>query len=1116
MYVKLLKSDWHKKVVLSVCVLFLFSGTIWAQNITVTGRITDKDNIPLPGVGVFVTGSSQGVSTGSDGTFSISVPARGSLTFTMIGMTTQVVSVNNRTRINVTLFENVTQLEDLVVVAYGTQKKENLSGAVSVVNVEKTLESRTISDVGRALQGSTPGLTITTTSGALGGDPTIRLRSNYVSMGQGSANPLILVDNVEVPSLSFVNPNDIESISTLKDAATTAIYGSRAANGAIVITTKKGSKDGRIRVSYNNNFSWGTRTNYPVNNRPDLELDYSWKQQNGLNLGLGNNPTYEYNQIGPVYYNPDMMVKVKEYWDQYGYGNQFGREMVLGRDFDKRPAGGFYFYRGWDMREYLHKHWTPQTSHNLSVSGGNDAVTYNISVGLMNQNGIYKYFHDFFNRMNASSNISVKVNKLVTIRMGNMFTKTNENTPFSWNGDTYDPTYYLYRWFSIFPNGTYKGMETRSGIGELIAAQKNPTTNERWYNRLTLGATLNIASGLTATFDYTYSNDTRARKIVGGYVTGINVFNTFPAGSDLDYWYQTYTSSSYDYARMDSWKTSRNTYNARLMYKKSFGIHNLTAMVGADPEDSESVSHWSRRNLITDYNFPEINLASGDQLVGADHTWWSTVGFFGRVNYEFGTRYLLELNFRRDGSSKFRDGMRWASYPSGSAAWRVSEEKFWTPIKPYVNSLKFRGSYGSVGNQSVPSGLFIASISQTTPSGSGNYWLTGGNRRNYSGVPGLINPDLTWETQTTLDLAVEMRMLKDKLGLMVDWYNKKSTDLITQGEAIPSSVGASAPRVNSGELTTKGIEIELNFNHAFKNGLRINASASFTDYKTVVTKFASTGNPLYTDTYFEGKVLGSIYGYKVERLFQKDDFVYENGKLKTMLLASGRTVNVFKNLAPEYQELYQSGNFRFSPGDVMFKDLNGDGIINYGTRQLNNMGDISVIGNSQPRYQYNFRVGASWYGFDFDMFFQGVGKRNVWATGNMVLPGYYAIEPNYTHQLDYWSEDNPNGFYPRPLNYNQSAQWNYLTNDRYLLNIAYLRCKTITLGYSVPKQILQKVMVNRARVYVTGENLFEFDHLRGAFDPEMNWTSQTENDSRSFGRSYPYRRTFAFGLQIDF
>src|SRR5574344_1811232 len=289
--------------VMSVFALMPFAGSIWAQNIKVTGKVTDSKGEPLVGVGIVIKGTRTGVSSALDGTYEINAQPRSVLVFTSLGMKTLEIPVNNRNLINITMEDDNLLLDELVVVGWGTQKKENLSGAVSTVDVAKTLESRPISDVGRALQGSTPGLQITTTSGAIGGSPTIKIRATVSTIGGGSGNPLIMVDNVEVPSLSYVNPDDIESISTLKDASTTAIYGARAAFGAILITTKKGNKDGRVRVNYSNNFSWATPTDVPQHTRADLNLQYSYDQMNSLKT----TPTYEYGQVG-YYYNPDVIA----------------------------------------------------------------------------------------------------------------------------------------------------------------------------------------------------------------------------------------------------------------------------------------------------------------------------------------------------------------------------------------------------------------------------------------------------------------------------------------------------------------------------------------------------------------------------------------------------------------------------------------------------------------------------------------------------------------------------------------------------------------------------------------------------------------------------------------
>lgn len=362
-----------KKMLLLLLMLWLPGVLLMAQNnLTVTGTVTDTNRDPIPGASVIVKGTITGTVTDAEGRFTLPAAANATLVVSFVGMQTREIPIGNRTSIDVSLVSSVSEIEEVVIVAYGTQKKANLTGAVSTVEVDKTLEARPVTEVGRALQGSTPGLIVTTTSGSIGGSPTIKIRGTVSTIGGGSGNPLILVDNVEVPDLSYVNPDDIESISVLKDASTTAIYGARAAFGAVLITTKKGTTDGKTRISYSNNFSWSTPTSVPKHTRADLNLQYSYDQLNAFN----ETPTWEFGQVG-YYYNPDVIAKVKEWIDTYGDGKGLGREMAEGRDFDYRASGGAYYYRPWDIYDIYYKSQTPQVNHNISVRGGTEKNAYN-------------------------------------------------------------------------------------------------------------------------------------------------------------------------------------------------------------------------------------------------------------------------------------------------------------------------------------------------------------------------------------------------------------------------------------------------------------------------------------------------------------------------------------------------------------------------------------------------------------------------------------------------------------------------------------------------------------------------------------------------------------------
>lgn len=1096
--------------------LSFFFAFLWllyasASGQSITGEVIDKsNNEAVAGANVTVPGTTIGTMTGVDGKFSLSLPAGATqIQVSFTGYIKQIVDVRAGGNYRILFEPDVELLNEVVVVGYGSQKRASVTGAVSTVDVSRTLEARPITDVGRALQGTTPGLTITTSSGAIGAAPNIKIRGMVSTISGNAGNPLILVDNVEVPDLTYVNPDDIASISVLKDASTTAIYGARAAFGAVLITTKKGTRDGKVKVSFSNNFAWATPTKVPEHTRADLNLQYSYDQLNAL----ATTPKWEYGQVG-YYYNPDVIAKVKEWIDTYGDGKDLGREVVQGRDFDYRASGGAYFYRPWDIYDIYYKTWTPQNNQSISISGGNEKTQYNLSASSLKQNGVEKLFNDSYKRMNTSGYFSTEVSKWLTVRGKYMYTKTAEVTPFLYASAAYDPMYYLYRWHNVYPYGTYNGNEFRGGVNDLKAAR--PVNEDKYYSRYTLGTTLNIIKGLTVDFDYTFAQTFSTYHAVGGYVKGIDLFTFNAAGQTLDDVTKIYTSASYDYSQYTSSKNLRNTFNGFITYEKEIGDHSFKLMTGTNIEDAEYIYLSAKRMGVFDFDKGEVNLSGGDQFSTSNHSWWSVAGFFGRINYAFKDKYILELDGRYDGSSKFAEDKRWAFFPSGSAAWRVTEEPWMQSVRNVMSTLKLRGSYGLIGNQDVPLNSFISTLSASSPSAAGNYWLINNNYVPYvSSAPALVDPSLTWERVTTFDLGADARFLNDKLGATFDWYSRKTLDMLSAGEAIPSTVGANAPKRNFGELTTNGIELSFDYNHTFTNGIHLFLSAQYTDYISTITKFASPNDPSNSATYYQGKVLGEIWGYKTEGLLQNEDFVWNPDTTIAQIIVNTQSKNVMtEGVANQY--ILESGLFKYSPGDVKFSDLNGDGVINYGTNTVGDPGDRTVIGNTTPRFQYGFRIGADWKGVDLSTFFQGVGKRAIWATGNMVLPGYYAAEANYSHTLDFWTPNQTGAFYPRAMEYSQTAKWNYVVNDRYLLNVAYLRLKNLSVGYSFPKKWISRVNIEKLRVYFIGENLFEFDGLGNVpIDPEIDWTTNTSADSRSFGRSYPYRRTLSFGIQLE-
>lgn len=1066
---------------------------------TVKGTVKDREGNPLIGVSVTVRGTSVGTITDIDGKFSINAQSDQTINFTYVGFKSVLVTAD-KTDINIIMEEDSQLMDEVVVVGYGVQKKENLTGAVSSVDVGKAVDSRPISDVGRALQGAVPGLTISTKSGEIGGAPDISIRGNVISPN-GTAKPLILLDNVEISDITLVNPDDIESISVLKDAASASIYGVRAAAGVILITTKSKSKHERFSVSYSNNFAWRTPTVKP-------EQLPAW-QQGEINLaGIERTGKNSYTIVGNMNVNAQTIQKMKEWEQQYGDGKGLGSEMVYGRDFEI-DADGTYYYRSWDWYDMYIKDWMPQQTHNLAINGGNGTTNYNISLGYLHQEGLTKSNPDTYDRYNTMLSLNTQATKWLNIRGNVIFTKTDMDKPMIYANDLYDHMYYLYRWQPVYPYGTLDGKPFRSALTEL--ENVSMTRRKKEYARYGIGTTVNIIEGLTFDFDFMYSTLEERYKKSGGQYFAYNTFGSFKSLDELKNSYGNQVPASYDFVYEDRGRTQMLTTNAYATYEKKLKEHSFKVMMGANLESSKYNYISAQRMGLYDFGMPELNQATGNQLVNGSHTHWAVAGFFGRINYAYKDRYLLEMNGRYDGSSKFPKNDRFGFFPSVSVGYRISEEDFMKSLYPALSSFKFRGSYGTIGYQNVSNNMYL----ETMKPNASYSWIIDGQQTVAMGTPKVVSASLGWEKVTTIDVGFDARLWDDKIGVTFDWYKRTTSDLLSK-KIVPLTLGVDGPLRNFGKLETPGWELAVDFRHQFSNGLTIILGGQLTDYYTKVTKWdpnteipagGNDGRGWAFDTryYREGMKLGDIWGLKVDRLLQESDF--ENGQLKQGL--------------PNQDEIFGSIDEGLQPGDVLYKDLNGDKKITRGT-SMEDVGDRTVIGNMFPRYQYGFTIGAEFKGFDFNMFFQGVGKRNLWAGGNQVLPGYTSGEPYYKGAEDYWTPENPNAFYPRPTIYGQGAKWNYEVNDRYILNMAYLRCKTLTVGYTFPKPLIEKAFLKTLRVYFTAENLFTFDNVKPAIDPEIdiryitNANGTNSGDTRNFGRSYPQQRTLSFGLQATF
>lgn len=1114
--------------------------------VTVKGHVTDPNGEPLVGVTVTEKGGKNTVITDIDGNFSITVKPKSQLELSYIGFVPTTVQA--KPNMTIKMVEDGKELNEVVVVGYGTQKKANLTGAVTSVDVNKSLGSRPIADAGRGLQGVVPGMNVVVPTGEVGSDPLIKIRGQVASIN-GNNNPLILLDNVEIPSIQMVNPNDIESISVLKDAAASSIYGAKAAFGVVLITSKKGANTEKFEVTYTNNFSFQHLAN-DIKMAGLEGLRYTLDAQ--INRG-GAMPAGGFWRI-----DEDSYAKAVEWQEKYGGKVKYNDPIVYGRDwyFDGTNKFG---YRLFDGVKAMIRDWAPSSQHNLSVNGKSGKTSYNIGLGLLNQDGMMRAAkHDDFRRYNAKVNVSSEINKYVTVRAGALYSDRNKRYP-GVGTTVADPWLYIYRWSRLMPEGVNDqfGNNLREPVSEV--AQSNTDNLQNKYFNVNLGATFNITKDWDVQVDYIYDHQTTDKntsviEYSGGQTwytpsewideNGQQVYvdangNQVPAGTEgampgFRFPYQKYYSNNTISSVSNySYKRNQNTLNAYTTYRLYLGKekeHAFKFMLGMNLVSSDWSSYTGKKTDLIDPTNPQFALASGDQFISAGRNWDSQLGYFGRINYAFMDKYLFEANLRRDGSSKFPKNLRWTWFPSFSAGWVFTSEKFMKPLEKVLSFGKLRASWGSIGDQSVANNLYNSILG----SGQTNWIGYDGKQYTYFGTPSLVDANIGWQRIETLNLGVDLRFLNNELGASFDWYTRRTKDMIIPGESMPETLGASVPNGNYGELETRGWEFSIDYRHRFSNGLGITANFQISDATTKTVRGADYLTPWadrsLSTTFSTGRRYGDIYGYVTDRLYQKGDFVYdENGQIKkTTVIYKGtaRTTHVQNTPYPVYQVAFEDNNKLIcSPGDVKFVDLNGDGYIDNGNNTNGDHGDLKVIGNSTPRYEYSFRLGADYKGFDFSIYCQGIGKRKIWGAGQLAIPGWNAKEGAMpeTFCKDYWTEDNTDAYYPRAWDLGGSnTGFTMQRQSKYLLNMAYLRVKNINFGYTFPQKWMNKAYINNLRVYMSLENFFTFDHLRGLpIDPEAisGYSMFTDKNNYNLGRTgtgTPVFKSLSFGLQLSF
>jgi TonB-linked SusC/RagA family outer membrane protein len=1044
------------------------------QGVAITGTVTDENGSPLPGVNVVLEGTATGVISDAGGKYSISVPDENAvLVFSFVGYATQEVIVGNQTIIDIVLNENASILEEVVVVGYGTQKKENLTGAVSVVNMKDVLGDRPVTNVGAVLQGAVSGLQITGGS-TPGGSKTFNIRGT-TSINGGV--PLILVDNVEC-QIDFINPEDIETITVLKDAASSAIYGARAAFGVILITTKKASKNTKIRLNYNNNFAFEKVTNRIeqaplldiVNALNEMEPGGAW-YSNGQNYNLWLDYIRDYQTDPTAFEN-----KANE------NGDFFNAKWGLYTPKSGAGAGKYFFLKdNYAQNEIFDRHGFQQI-HNLSASGGGEKITYRLSLGYLNNDGPLQTAKDSYQRINLSSFVSADLTTWLNTSIDIRYTHGTRKSLDAFNNNIYATGY-----FSFFPGAdTWTAANDPNGEVYQTTAPLNyillgnpdivRSENPRIFSR----TLFTPFKGFEGVFEYTYDENIYDKK---SYPNSINMRTDQMSANP-------FADPTY---RKDKSTTRYNALNAYASYSVSLSEnHHFKLMGGFSQEQRYYELLWASRKEVINTDTPSISGATGEILAGDNFTDYAIRSGFFRFNYHYDNKYLFEVNGRYDGSSKFPAKSRFGFFPSATLGWQVARESFMDWSKNWLDEFKLRGSFGEIGNQSIADYQFLPEMSVVLRSN----WINNGNRPTTLNPPGMVRSNFTWERVSTLDFGSDITIFNHRLQASFDWYQRDTKDMLGPGEEFPAIVGTPAPLQNVADLRTKGWELSVNWRDHIGDW-SYSLGFNLTDYKSSITKYNNEGGLL--NTYYVGQTIGEIWGYQFDRFYTVDDFTDTN----SWTLKDG--VTSIRGVSP-------------LPGDILWKNISdqtGTNEINTGNENLEDPGDRSIIGNQTSRFQYGASASVNYKGFGLSVFLQGVAKRDYWMDGEIIFPLitehgtiFKHHVGNYAQVIDVAGNDytlvDPNVFYPRiygkpGASINNS---NRRISDRYLLNAAYLRVKNITLSYALPQTVSRAIGLYNSKVFFSAENALTFSKLPNGIDPErMSW-------------GYPFYAVYSFGINI--
>lgn len=1051
-----------------------------AQKRRIKGNVSDAKGEPIVGATISEKGGTGGTITDINGDFTLDLAPDNAITISYVGFKPQTLKPTDG--IHVTLDEQAKGLDEVVVIGYGTKKKANLIGAVSTVGAEE-LKDRPVTNLGQMLQGQVPNLNISFNTGTPGEAATLNIRGKTSITNSGA--PLVLIDGVE-GSIDRINPNDIESVSVLKDAASAAIYGARAGFGVVLITTKN-NKDGQAHITYNGRFSFSaptTKTNFMT---VGYDVARLVDEFNTATTGSS------YSEL-----NADDYKMLEE--RRYDVTENPARPWAVVSQND----GLYHYYGNFDWYNYIFNFAQPTWNHNLSVNGGTEKMNYMISGGMNDHDGLYALSTDKYSTRTLMAKFNAEVTPwLKVFSTASLFKSKYKQAGYDYEdgGNVANLAFHAMPWIvPVNPDGTNvyilpnSNNKPADGFAAMLRTGNGFTQVGKTEQTYAIGAVLKLMEGLELTGKITYRNYAkeklaRSASFVYARKPGQELTaNGWPFNNRLKDGRDTYENYVYDfYANF---------------HRTFANVHNVSAVVGTNYERGHyKFVEPSGRDLTSEV-LNDLSLSTGEKSVKSSQNEFALMGYFARLSYDYAGKYLVEANMRYDGTSRFPRNHRWGFFPSLALGWRISEEAFFEPVRPTISNLKLRASVGSLGNQITDNSAkfnnntFYPYMRLITlkPTTNLNY-IFDNAQAVYASLGAPTSGSLTWETIVTQNVGLDVGLFNNRLSLVLDVYSRTTKDMLAAARALPAVYGYNAPYENNGELRTNGFELVVGWNDKFNlagKPFYYGVNLTLADSKTKITKFKGNESKVLGQDY-EGMEWGEIWGYRIKGIYQSDQEAIDRGVDQSFL----------------------GTRFTDKAGDLIFDDVDGSTKIDQGKGTLEDHGDLVRIGNAMPRYNYGITVNMAWMGFDFSMFWQGIGKQNVYPGGNnMLFWGPYArayssfIPEDFPSKV--WSKNNRNAYFPRPVADLARSFAMSRPNDRYLQNLAYCRLKNLTVGYTLPKTLTKKVYLEKVRLYFSGENLFITSKLKSDYiDPE-----QMMHDTN--GRVYPFSKTFSFGLDVSF